>query len=86
MALLCIRNKRYHINTVENHKIYTKPKNGIQISDRNIVTQNAKFKVLVEHEEVQMVSYSPCKTIRIGPDVKFCTFIKVTEVEWLHQS
>jgi len=41
--------EKHHINTVEKRYIYTNPRNGIQISDRNTVTENAIFKVLVQH-------------------------------------
>jgi hypothetical protein len=79
MGVLYVTNKRYHINTVEQHYIYTEPRNGIQFNDRNTVTEKAIFKVLVRHETVQMVSYSPRKTIGLGPYVTFSTNIKVRE-------
>jgi hypothetical protein len=77
MGVRDIRNKRYHINTVEKHYIYTKPKNCIQISDRNTVTENAIFKVLLQHEAVQMVLYFPRKTKRLFPYMTFSDFVKV---------
>jgi hypothetical protein len=81
MGVWYITNKRHHINTVEKHYIYTKPKVDIKNHDRNTVTENAIFKVLLQHDAVQMVLHFPRKTIRLSPYMTFSTFVKVTECQ-----
>jgi hypothetical protein len=53
-------------------------KNGIQSNDRNTVTDNVTFKVLVQCEAVRMTATSPSKTI-CHSYLTFSTFLKVTE-------